>query len=72
MARKYLITIGKEKTIHFVGDFQQDYSLCGHDLAGDEDMGWTEGVYTTSKVNCQDCIRIVRYCKAIGEEEMKS
>ena len=41
-----------------------DYTLCGITLDGDN---FTAGDYnaTTDKVNCSDCIAIVKYCKTL-------
>lgn len=72
MAKKNKITniVNKVEVIHFVCNIQNDYSLCGHDLAGDSWLGWEEGEPTKDKVTCVECIRIVKYCKAIRNSEM--
>lgn len=68
MADKYLVvhTNGK-KEIHYNSPIQSgEYSLCGHDLCGDDFGGWKEGELTDKKVNCEDCLAIVQYCKTIN------
>lgn len=64
----------REPEIHFVDCGQKDRSLCGHDLAGDDCYGYTyeEACETKEKVNCKDCIDIVKYCKRIKASEYKS
>ena len=42
-----------------------DTALCGHDLIGDGDLGWETLDKTSQKVNCQNCIKIVRFCKLV-------
>lgn len=46
-----------------------DYTLCGLTLDGDSS---TAGDYnsTKDKVNCSDCISIVRHCRGIKNSEM--
>jgi len=58
--------------IHFRSINQDDYGLCGADLAGDsvhEFGAYEASKQTSSKVNCSDCIRIVNYCKKIKRNE---
>jgi len=67
MAIKEKITENNITTIHFVGVHQKDYTLCGHDLAGDKE--YESGARTEKKVNCKMCINIVEYCKKIKRDE---
>jgi len=55
--------------VHFVGVGQKDFALCGQDLAGDDEMGWSSSTETKLKVNCKNCIEIVEYCKSINRNE---
>jgi len=75
MAIKEKITFENKNTIiHFRGTGQSDYGLCGADLAGDtihENGKYDNAEQTTEKVNCEDCIGIVNYCKGIKRAEYK-
>lgn len=53
--------------VHFTHPLQ-DYTLCGLTLDGDT---VTAGGFEMSnkRVNCKDCIRLVKYCKAIKSTE---
>jgi len=51
-----------KKETHFVIG-GNDYSICGHDLAGDSDLGYAEGKETHNSVNCPDCLCLVHACK---------
>lgn len=69
--REKIIENGKA-TVHFLGVGQQDYALCGQDLAGDSTLGYEESQGTKEKVTCRDCIAIVEYCKKIKRSEWRS
>lgn len=61
-------------TVHFTGTQQSDYALCGQDLAGDGANFTGHGAYPTAeltkdKVDCEDCLRIVAYCKSIKKHD---
>lgn len=70
--RKEKITENGKEVIHFVGVGQNDYALCGQDLAGDVFLGCEEAAPTKNKVTCSDCIDIVKYCKKIRRAEYRS
>lgn len=61
--------VGKS-IVHVGSVLSGDSSLCGHDLAGDETMGWSMGEPTKDKVTCEDCIRVVDYARKIKESEI--
>lgn len=69
--REKIIENGKV-IVHFVGVRQQDYALCGQDLAGDSKLGYLESQRTNEKVTCRDCIAIVKFCKTIKRSEWRS
>jgi hypothetical protein len=54
--------------IHCSGAIQGDVSLCGHDLAGDGDLGHSEATWTKRPINCKDCKAIIEFCKSIPSE----
>lgn len=54
--------------IHFAGVFD-DHTLCG--LSTSSDDGIEIKGQVPQKVNCQDCIKIVDFCKAINNNEFK-
>ena len=63
---------GEREIIHFDGVFQSgDVALCGHDLIGDSRLGWEAATQTMKKVNCRQCIKIVKEVKEIPLSEYK-
>jgi hypothetical protein len=61
------------KVLHFGGPNNNDMALCGHDLAGDESLGWTVlGPVIYGRVNCPNCIAIVQYCRKIKANELEN
>jgi hypothetical protein len=66
------ITENGVDVVHFLGSGQGDVALCGQDLAGDKFLGWDESTQTKEKVNCRDCIAIVKYCKKVRRHEYHS
>ena len=69
--REKIIENGKA-TVHFVGVGQQDYALCGQDLAGDSKLGYEESQVTKEKVTCRDCISILEFYNKIKRSEWLS
>ena len=74
-----------KKRIKFNGDGEEDFgmkgricfdgvhtdlTLCGITLDGDS---YTAGSFaiTKEKVNCSQCIQIVKYCKSINKNEIE-
>lgn len=53
-----------EVLVHYEGALGED-ALCGHDLSGDSVAGesWTAATETRRRVNCQDCLAIVRHVR---------
>ncbi len=72
MALREKIIENGNATIHFVGEGQKDYALCGQDLAGDSKLGYEKSEGTKERVTCRDCIAIVEYCKKIKRSEWRS
>lgn len=56
--------------VHFV-HWNMDYTLCGVTLDGDP-LTAGEFSYTNKKVNCKNCIQLIRICKSIKSTEYKS
>lgn len=48
----------------------QDYTLCGITLDGDTGTAGDFNI-TNDRVNCLDCLSIVRLCKTIKRSELK-
>jgi len=57
---------GKKSVVHF-NSAHTDHSLCGSDLDGDD--GYCHGEPTEDRVDCEDCIAIVRLCRSINQRE---
>ena len=49
------------KEVHF--ESVNDYAICGHDLTGDADLGYSLGRETSNCVDCPDCLLVMRKCK---------
>ncbi len=50
------------------------YTLCGLETQGDDGdggVGIAEGERTSDKVDCPDCLSVVRCCRAIKRSECK-
>jgi hypothetical protein len=59
-----------KKYVHADGVFQPaDMALCGQDLMGDSYLGWEQAKPTTAKITCENCIRIIEYCKKIKKSQ---
>jgi hypothetical protein len=58
-----------DSEIHFT-DPITDYTLCGLTLDGDPQTAGGFDI-TKEKVNCEHCIRMVKYCKTIKSTEYK-
>lgn len=70
MGQKLKHKITKKTIVHCVSAGQSDYSLCGHDLAGDTD--YDSAIRTTEKINCEDCIDIINFCKRLPDNAISS
>jgi len=53
--------------VHFDG-LTCSSTLCGQDYAGDKE--WGVGEPTEERVDCEQCIHIVAFCKTIRSTEM--
>ena len=56
-----------EEYNHCLGCGQADLTLCGEDVAGDNDR---EITIITGKINCPRCIEIISSCKAINQKDI--
>lgn len=50
--------------IHYKGVFD-DHTLCGLDINGDVYLRIEAATKVDKRVNCQDCLKIVRYCQSL-------
>lgn len=66
-----LIKTHEDHNVHF--DFKRDNTtLCGLYTLEDPSLGIMEDVITKKKVNCQQCIAIVKFCQQIKINEFKN
>lgn len=70
MAIHLKIKTNRETATHFSGVFD-DHTLCGLDINGDEHLGIGVPKKVTTKVTCEDCIKIVSFCENIKRTEWK-
>lgn len=55
---------------HHPGVFNPwDVALCGHDLTGDEDLGWGTAKKREGQVTCQDCARLMHVLSKVKRED---
>lgn len=70
MAQRIKINTHENKHTHFDANIN-NYTLCGLETSGDEKLGIKISVVVKRKVNCPDCIRIVRFCHEIKCSEFE-
>lgn len=70
MQEKLKHKITKKTIVHCISVGQSDYSLCGQDLAGDTE--YSSSVRTTEKINCEDCVNIINFCKRLSDNIISS
>lgn len=61
-----------ETKLHHPGVNQTwDIALCGQDLMGDNIAGatWKEAQSVDGKIDCPDCIAIIKACKALRKSD---
>ena len=68
MATHIKIKADRGTETQFFGVFD-DHTLCGLSTSGDEEFGIIIKGRVSRKVNCDDCISIVKYSKVIDEKE---
>ena len=68
MATHIKIKTIENNYVHF-DTHRNNYTLCGLETGGDLTMGIERPVATTRKVNCPDCIRIIKFCNEINRNE---
>lgn len=61
---RILIKTETDSYVHF-DTGKNNYTLCGLETGGDSFLEIDEGKPTTRKVNCPDCIGIVKFCSRI-------
>lgn len=69
MATHIKIKTTRDNHTHF-DTYINNYTLCGLETGGDLTMGIHPGKTVKSKVNCPDCIRIVKFCHNIKISEL--
>lgn len=65
------VTVEGETLVHFNGVIGNSYTLCGLNTEGDEYLGQKPGKETKRKINCPDCLAIIRECKSLEMPGMK-
>lgn len=70
MAIHLKIKTETDNSTHFDGIFD-DHTLCGLEVSGDEFLRIKPSKQVSTKVTCQDCIKIVSYCQNIKRIEYK-
>lgn len=68
MKKHLRIKTEDETSTHFGGVFD-DHTLCGLTLGGDEYLKISVEKSVKTKVTCDDCISIVKFCKSIESNE---
>lgn len=61
--KRYSEVAGRYAVIHAGTHGGNDYTLCGAALDGED--GDSSMMGTRRRITCQECIRIIRYCKSI-------
>ena len=58
--------------IHASSITDDSYSLCGVDLAGDDnrDLSYDEAEDTNEKITCQQCKELILHCKKINKNQL--
>jgi hypothetical protein len=54
-----------ENVVHGIFELQDDFTMCT--IAQTE----VNGFPTTEKINCEDCIRVIRFYKSVSPKEIK-
>jgi hypothetical protein len=67
--RHLRIKTDQDNLIHSEGT--DDHTLCGLDACGDSQLGIEQPKETNRKINCPDCIQIIRFCWSIRRIEIK-
>ena len=70
MIRRIIIKTPDNKHVHF-DTGKNNYTLCGLETGGDDGLSIDIGVKTDRKVNCPDCIAIVKFCRSIKSNEYR-
>ena len=71
MATRVKIKTIENSHTHF-DTHNNNYTLCGLETGGDESIGIMTSVVVKRKVNCPQCIWIVRFCKEIKTSEFET
>jgi hypothetical protein len=70
MATHIKIKTNEDNHIHF-DTHMNNYTLCGLETGGDKGLNISIAIPTRGKVNCPECIRIVKFCHDIEKSEWK-
>lgn len=70
MATHYKIKTVDGTFVHADGIIT-DHTLCGLTLGGDSFLKIGVEIQTNNRINCTDCLKIIRYCKSIKHTELK-
>ncbi len=70
MATRVKIKTYEDYKTHF-DTHLNNYTLCGLETGGDGELKMSVAKVVKSKVNCQDCIRIVKFCHDIKRSEFE-
>ncbi len=63
-------TIERETWIHGLCILQGgETTLCGWSSSADPDLETEDGIPTDEKINCPDCIRIIKHCQTLVYEK---
>ena len=68
MATRVKIKTYENSNTHF-DTHKNNYTLCGLETGGDETLGISLSQPVKRKVNCHDCIEIVKFCNDIKRSE---
>lgn len=70
MAKKILINTVNQCYIHFAGYINDDETLCRLSTNVDLILGQEKGILIEGKVDCPECIKILKYCNHISKKEI--
>lgn len=69
MATHVKIKTSDNNHVH-VDTHRNNYTLCGLETGGDLTMGIQKPIVTNRKINCPDCLWIIRFCRTITDAEL--
>ena len=69
VAKHVQIKTPDDNCVHLMSE--NSYTLCALESCGDSGLGFDEGIIVNKKIDCPDCIEIVKFCKSILPSELK-